>query len=63
MTFGLGRNFKCSKSRLITVNKKLSDPGALEGLKIMPQPENGPSTLGKSVDKCCLLDFWFRAQF
>ena len=51
MSFGLGRNFKCSKSHLITVNKELSDQVALEVLEITPQPKNGPSTLGTSVDK------------
>ena len=51
MSFGLGRNFKWSKSCLITVNKDLSDQVALEVLEITPQPKNGPSTLGTSVDK------------
>ena len=51
MTFGLGCNLNCSNFRLITVNKELSDQVALEVLEITPQPKNGPSTLGTSVDK------------
>jgi hypothetical protein len=51
MIFGLGRNFKCFKSELIRVNKELTDWIALEVLKTKPQPENGPSSLGASVDK------------
>ena len=51
MSFGLRRNFKCSKSHLITIDNELSDQLALEVLEIKPQPKNGPSTLGMSVGK------------
>ena len=51
MIFGWGCNFKCFKSEPIPVNKEWRYCVALEVLKTMPQPQNGPSTLGTSVDK------------
>ena len=63
MIFYLGRNFKCSKSQLITINKELNDWVVLEVLVITPQPKNGPSTLGRSVDKGCIMIFGLGRNF